>query len=109
EAVVTVQDAQVVVRVVKDLLDSGVGEQVPHGREVGERERIHDGRGRGARQLDQEDAVAVAVEARGLGIGGDERLPADRRNGVGQRLRRADVVNQPSLFLTQLLQTGRDL
>src|SRR5205085_1265468 len=49
EAVVAVQDPQVVVGIVEDLLDLRVIEQPAHGREVGDRERVDDRRQRRAR------------------------------------------------------------
>ena len=49
EAVVPVQDPEVVVGIVEDLLDLRVIEQPAHGREVGDRERVDDRRQRRAR------------------------------------------------------------
>ena len=92
EAVVPVEDAQVVVGIVEDLLDPGVREELADRRQIGDRERVDDGGGGGARQLDQEDAVTIAMKARRFGVGGHERLAAERGDGVGQRVGRADVA-----------------
>src|SRR5205085_2424299 len=94
EAVVAVQDPQVVVGIVEDLLDLRVIEQPAHGREVGDRERVDDRRQRRARSLDQIDAVARARHRRerrrrrGLGPAGRAdrtrartRDPSTRRAG----------------------------
>ena len=97
ESVVTVENSQVVVRVVEDLLDFRIGEQLADGREVRHRQGVDDLGSRRARQLDQEDPVAVAVEARRLGIGGDERLPRQRRDGFSKRFGRADVAHSSLL------------
>src|SRR2546422_11472706 len=79
EAVVAVEDAEVVVRIVEDLFHLRVGEEIPQGGEIAHRERVDDRGLSGARELNQENAVAVAVKARRLGAGRDERLPPPPR------------------------------
>src|SRR2546430_8516241 len=83
EAVVAVEDAEVVVRIVEDLFHLRVGEEIPQGGEIAHRERVDDRGLSGARELNQENAVAVAVKARGLGVGRDERLAPPRGDDPG--------------------------
>src|SRR5439155_18834946 len=83
----------VVVRVVEDLLYLRSGEQPADGREVRHRQGIDDLGSRRARQLNEEDPVAIAVKARRLRIGGDEGLPRERRDRFGQRFWCADVAH----------------
>src|SRR2546426_1244344 len=85
EAVVSIEDADIVVRVVEDLFDLRVGEELPQGGEIAHRERVDDRGLSGARELHQEDAVAVAVKARGLGVGRDERLAPQRGGDLRRR------------------------
>src|SRR5256885_1911061 len=58
EAVVAVEDAEVVVRIVEDLFDLRVGEEIPQGGEIVHRERVDDRGLSGARELHQDNAVA---------------------------------------------------
>jgi len=72
--VVAVQDPQVVVGVVEDHLDRGIGEDRAERRDVANGQWIDDGGFAPGRELDEVDAVDEAVEAGGLGINGEERL-----------------------------------
>ena len=96
------------------LLDRGVRQQRPDRRQVRDGEGVDDGGALPRRELHEEDAVPIAVEARRFGISPDQRLAAERRDDLAERLGRPDIamhegVRSGSLFLAQLLQTGRDL
>ena len=109
ELVVAVQDSQIVIGVVEDFFDLGVGEQAAQWREVGHRERVDDRRRRAGRELNEVDAVHIAVEARRFRVHGDQGLAAERRDGLGDRGGGAEVPVHALFFFTELLQPGGDL
>ncbi len=76
ETVVAVEDAEIVIGVVKDLFELRVREQRAHRAEVlgGDGNGIDERGLCWARDLEQVDAIAVAMEARRLGIDADARL-----------------------------------
>ncbi len=74
EGVIAIEGTKIVIGVVEDLFDRGIREQRADRGEVGERERIDDLGAGGAGELDQEDPVAIAVEAGGFRVGRYERL-----------------------------------
>ena len=93
KSVVPVEHAQVVVGVVKRLFDGRVGEQRAERGEIGggDGERVDERGLAPARDLDEIDAVAVAVEAGGFGVDTDARLAPHRADDLGERLGRGDV------------------
>ncbi len=72
-AVILPQQAQVIIRVMKDDLDRPVLEKIPQIRKARSRQRIDDGAFFTSRQLKEIDAVVKAVEARALGVESDLR------------------------------------
>src|SRR2546429_135374 len=93
ESVIPVEGPQVIVGVVEDLFDFRVGEQAADRGEVRHRQRVDDHRAGRTRQLDEKDPVAVAVEARGLRVRGDERFSRECRDRLRERFRCADVAH----------------
>ncbi len=85
EAVIAVENAQIVVGVVEDLLDLRIGQQRTDGAEVRDGERVDDGRLRAGRELDQIDAVAIAMEARRFGVRRDQRRAAEPGDHIRER------------------------
>ena len=74
---VAVQDAHVVVRVVKDLLHGGVGEQRAQGCQVARRERVDQVVGRARGKLHQAHPVEEPVVARGFRVHTQQGLAAE--------------------------------
>jgi hypothetical protein len=86
-AIVLREEAQVVVGVVKDDLDLRVLEHAAEGFRRADRQRVDDRRRVARRELEEVDPVVEAVEARALGVHGEQRLARDRADealdGVG--------------------------
>ena len=92
ESVVAVQDPEVVVGVVKGLLDAPVGEHRAEGGEIGDGEGIDQRRAVRGRDLDEVDPVAVAVKAGRLRIHGDAGNTPHCGDQLGEALRLRDVT-----------------
>jgi len=98
KAAITIEQSEVVVRVVEDHLDAGIIEDRPESREVAHRQRIDDARLTSGRELDEVDPIDEAVEARGLRVHSDLGLachPPDESSKLCGRLYIA--VRRPSL------------
>src|SRR6185503_11360437 len=76
ETVVAVEDAKVVVGVMKDFLDIGVAQERADRCQVRDGERIDQRRLAGTRDLEEINPVAVAMEARRLRVDGGPWLAA---------------------------------
>ncbi len=92
EAVVPVENAQVVVAVVEDDLHGRIRQQRPQSRHVRDGQRIDDGGFFATRQLDEIDAVHEPMEARRLRIQRHQRLAGGPRGEGGKLLVGPHVV-----------------
>ena len=88
KAVIAIEDAEIVIRVMERLFELRIRQHGAHGAQVG----LGDGHGidqrrlRRTRDLQEVDAVAVAMKARCFGIDADARLPphgGDERRQLG--------------------------
>jgi hypothetical protein len=111
--VVAIQNAHVVIGVVKHLLDTGITQQSAQRCQVGDRQRVHDRGIVAGGHLEEIDPVDVPMKARRFGVDCREARAARARDDVGERLRGIDeaihAALRRSLLPPELLQPGRDL
>ena len=98
EAVVALEAEHVVLAGVEDLLDAGVGGELPEGREVRDRDGVHDVILARRGYLQEADLLLVGVEAVGLRVDGDARLLAQFGDDFLQVLPRRDQGGGGDLF-----------
>ena len=103
EAVLAVQEAEIVVRVVEDDLHLRIGQHHGERRQALHGQRVHHGRLVARADLQQVDAVDEPVEARGLGVDREQRRAPEAREQrlqIGLRLDERNAGGAHSDFET---------